>query len=68
MFLTQNLFHKRLLYLIILLVICLSSISCKTSPQIKEPVKVWWGNAGDNAEWENARVVMENYNWIVAAR
>jgi len=55
---------------LIILTVGLSILtSCsRTQPQIKCPPKVWWGNKGDIQAWEEAKVVMENYSWVVTAR
>ena len=29
---------------------------------------MWWGNAGDLKEWEKAKGIMENYDWVVMSQ
>ena len=49
-----------------------SATTPKYSPNLVKPdskVKVmWWGKAGDMAEYEKAKGIAQNYDWVVMAQ
>jgi len=49
-----------------LICICFLLSGCNLLPA-KKSTNIWWGARGDTEAWEKAKVVMENYNWIVIA-
>lgn len=47
--------------------VLLTSSGCLET-KLNAPPKVWWGQKGDTAEWEKAKVVMNNYDWAVISQ
>ena len=58
---------KKLIRLWILMAVLLTSSGCLET-KLNAPPKVWWGQKGDTAEWEKAKVVMNNYDWAVISQ
>ena len=48
--------------------VLMSFAGCFKTVQVKQPPQIWWGKAGDTIAWEEAKVIMENYDWAVMSQ
>jgi len=44
---------------------CLFSSKAVVTDDCSKAPRIWWGDAGDNVQWEKAKVVTDCYDWIV---
>lgn len=54
----------------LLIINCITSIACSVTHPAKQPeaVKIWWGKVGDMEEFEKAKNIVENYDWIIMSQ